>query len=86
MAFGHRPDNPAGEALNAILPRRNGGAKHHRALPHREVSAAVETIRASRAGMAVKLAFEFLILTAARRSPARRMDRAARRGPFPQPG
>lgn len=71
MALGHRADNPAGDALNA--PKRNSGAKqHHRALPHREVAAAVEAVRASRAGTAVKLAVEFLILTAARSGAVRR--------------
>ena len=35
-------------------------------LPHRHVAAAVETVRASDAADAVKLAFEFLVLTAAR--------------------
>ena len=71
VALGHRLDNPASEALNAILPRNGGAKRHHRALPYREVAAAVETIRASRAGMAVKLAFEFLILTAARSGEVR---------------
>ncbi len=37
-----------------------------RALPHRDVAAAISTVQASNAAEAVKLAFEFLILTAAR--------------------
>ena len=37
-----------------------------RALPHREVAAAIETVRGSTALPAAKLAFEFLVLTAAR--------------------
>ena len=72
VAEGHRSDNPAGEAIGAALPRYNGRAKrHHRALPHCEVAAAIEAVRSSRAGIAVKLAFEFLILTAARSGEVR---------------
>ena len=67
VAQGYRGDNPAGDAIGAALPRHNGKTKrHHRALPHGEVAVAIETVRNSRAGIAVKLAFEFLILTAAR--------------------
>ena len=36
------------------------------ALPHREVAAVIRTLRASAAVPAAKLAFEFLVLTAAR--------------------
>ena len=72
VAQGYRADNPAGDAIGAALPRHNGKSKqHHRALPHGEVAAAIETVRGSGAGIAVKLAFEFLILTAARSSEVR---------------
>ena len=72
VAQGYRADNPAGDAIGAALPKHNGKAKHHhRALPHNEVAAAVETVRGSGAGIAVKLAFEFLILTAARSGEVR---------------
>ena len=37
-----------------------------RALPHREVAAAIRTARASTVPLAARLAFEFLVLTAAR--------------------
>ena len=37
-----------------------------RAVPHRDVAAAVATVRASDVTDAVKLVFEFLVLTAAR--------------------
>ena len=40
--------------------------RHIPALPHRDVAAAVATVRASHGAEAVKLAFEFLMLTAAR--------------------
>ena len=72
VAQGYRADNPAGDAIGAALPRHNGKSKHHhRALPHGEVAAAIETVRNSGAGIAVKLAFEFLILTAARSGEVR---------------
>ena len=40
--------------------------QHMRALPHREVAAAIRTARESTVLLAVRLAFEFLVLTAAR--------------------
>ena len=40
--------------------------QHMRALPHREVAAAIRTARESTVPPAVRLAFEFLVLTAAR--------------------
>ena len=42
-----------------------------RALPHKDVAAAVETVRASDAAPVVKLAFEFLVLTAVRSGDVR---------------
>ena len=40
--------------------------RHMRALPHREVASALAKVRASDAMPVAKLAFEFLVLTAAR--------------------
>ena len=72
VAQGYRADNPAGDAIGQALPRHNGnGRRHHRALPHGEVAAAIAAVRASGAGVATKLAFEFLILTAARSGEVR---------------
>ena len=45
--------------------------QHMRALPHAEVAAAIETVWASHATTAVKLAFEFLVLTAVRSGEVR---------------
>ena len=74
VAQGFRQDNPAGDAIGAALPKQNGKAKrHHRALPHGEVASAIEAVRASGSSAAVKLAFEFLILTAARSGEVRHM-------------
>ena len=45
--------------------------RHLRALPHGEVAGAIQAVRASRASAPVKLAFEFLVLTAARSGEVR---------------
>ena len=71
VAQGYREDNPAGEAIGAALPKSGGKAEHSKALPHDEVGAALDVIRASNAWPATRLAFEFLTLTAARSGEAR---------------
>ena len=45
--------------------------RHMRALPHRDVVTAVETVRASSSAPAVKLGFKFLVVTAARSGEVR---------------
>ena len=47
VAQGYRPDNPAGDAIGAALPKNGAAKKHHRALPHSEVAEAIGTVRAS---------------------------------------
>ena len=64
IAQGYRGDNPAGEALAAVLPRNGVARRHQRALPHGDVAAALARVHASEAWPATKLAFEFLVLTA----------------------
>ena len=71
VAQGHREDNPAGDAIGAALPKSSGPAKHFRAIPHGEVADAIAKVRDSGAGIATKLAIEFLILTAARSGEVR---------------
>ena len=71
VAQGHREDNPAGDAIGAALPKSSGPAKHFRAVPHGEVADAIAKVRDSGAGIATKLAIEFLILTAARSGEVR---------------
>lgn len=69
---GYRIDNPAGDALNAVLPRNgngngNGnGTKHMQALPYKDVASAITAVRDSAKHDSAKLAFEFLVLTAVR--------------------
>ena len=67
-----RNDNPCSrvEPVLGPGPQRNI-VQHMRALPHREVAAAVATVRASREQPAVRLAFEFLVLTASRSGEVR---------------
>ena len=64
--MGHRPDNPAGDALGQALGRQQTIVQHMRALPHGAVADALATVRASQASVTTKDAFEFLVLTAAR--------------------
>ena len=71
VAQGYRQDNPAGEAITAALPKRPNHVRHMPALPYREVAAAIRAVHASRAWLGTKLAFEFLVLTAARSGEVR---------------
>ena len=73
VADGYRLDNPAGDALTAALPKGGRKQRHQRALAHGEVAAAIETVRRSSAQTSTKLAFEFLVLTAARSGEVRLM-------------
>ena len=65
IAMNLRSDNPC-DRLGPVLGKQNEAVRHMRALPHRDVAAAVAAVRASNAPEGVKLAFEFLVLTAAR--------------------
>ena len=65
IAMEFRTDNPCDRVVPVLGPQ-NEIVEHMRALPHREVGAAIQTVRASSAAEIVKLAFEFLVLTAAR--------------------
>ena len=66
IAQGYRSDNPAGDAVTAALPKRPRVIRHFPALPHGEVGAALAGVRVSQAWTGTKLAFELLVLTAAR--------------------
>ena len=73
VADGHRLDNPAGDPLTAALSKGGQMQRHERALPHREVAAALKTVRRSNAQTSTKLAVECLVLTAARSGEVRLM-------------
>ena len=65
VAMDLRPDNPCNRIGPALGAQDKGGAVL-RALPHGEVAGAIEAVRESDARPVVKLAFEFLALTATR--------------------
>ena len=71
IAQGYRADNPAGDAIAAALPRTGAQKTHHRALPHHLVGDAIAAVQDSDAWPATKLAFEYLVLTAARSGEVR---------------
>ena len=71
VALDMRNDNPCDRVLPVLGPQ-NDIVEHRQALPHKEVAVAVETVRSSgKAAPMVKLAFEFLVLTAARSGEVR---------------
>ena len=71
QAHGHIENNPAGEMIGGALPKLPAVKAHLRALPYQDVPAALETIGQAGAGLSVKLAFRFLVLTAARAGEVR---------------
>ena len=70
-AHGFVDSNPAGEAIDGALPTMPAVKRHFRALPYGEVAGALEAVESTRAVLASKLCFRFLILTAARSGEAR---------------
>ena len=71
IAMDLRNDNPCDRVLPVLGPQ-NDIVTHRQALPHRDVAAAIETVRGSKSAQpAVRLAFEFLVLTAARSGEVR---------------
>ena len=70
VAMGYRATNPCGR-VDLVLGRQQHLVRHMPALPHREVAGAVAAVRGSGARPVVKLAFEFLVLTAGRSGEVR---------------
>ena len=72
-AIGHGliETNWAGEAISGALARMPAVKAHLRALPYQDVAAALDTVEASRAGLAAKLALRLVVLTAARSGEVR---------------
>ena len=71
VAMEHRIDN-ACERIGSVLGPQRDVVQHMRALPHREVAGVIRTARGS---TAVRLAFEFLVLTAVRWGEWTKIDR-----------
>ncbi|MBE3111611.1 MAG: site-specific integrase [Acidobacteria bacterium] len=60
-------DNPT-EGLAKVLPKHRGEPKHHAALPYQAVPTFLGVLRTADTSESIRLAFELLILTAARTS------------------
>ena len=65
VAMDWRTDNPCDRILPVLGPQHDV-VTHRKALPHGEVAAAIAKVRAAKPGKVDTLAFEFLVLTAAR--------------------
>ena len=63
---GYVEHNVAGEVIDGAFVARPKVKEHLRALPYKEVAMALQTVESSTARLQVKLAFRFLVLTAAR--------------------
>ena len=71
IALDMRNDNPCDRVV-PVLGAQNDIVTHRQALPHKDVAAAIATVRDSKSAQpAVRLAFEFLVLTAARSGEVR---------------
>ncbi len=71
---GYRVDNPADSALNSILRKVKHVPENHKALNYSEVAAAIAKVKFGYAMRVTALAFEFLVLTAARSGEVRFAD------------
>ena len=70
VAMGYRADNPC-DRIGPVLGPQQDLVQHMQALRHQEVASAIRTVQGTGATRAVKLAFEFLVLTAARSGEVR---------------
>ena len=71
QAHGFVDFNAAGEAIEGALPRMPAVKAHFRALPYAEIPEALDIVQSSGASRVAKLAFTFLIFTAARSGEVR---------------
>jgi transposase-like protein len=71
VAQGYRIDNPATRSITKVLPKMPRTKQHHPALHYSAVPQALEKVRQLTADTVTKLAFEFLVLTAARSGEVR---------------
>ena len=71
QAHGYVDRNVAGEAIDGALPAMPAVKAHHRALPYRDVCAALHKVRSCNASASARLCLEFLVLTATRSGEAR---------------
>ena len=71
MSYEWMEENPAGEAINAALPKTRAIKSHFRALPYQQVADALRTVDAGPSCDAVKRCLQFVVLTVARSGEAR---------------
>ena len=71
QAHGHIEHNIAGEIIDGALPAQPAVREHLRALPYRDVAAALATVESSRASLPAKLCLWFTDLTSARSGETR---------------
>ncbi len=79
VAMEYRLDNPC-DRIGPVLGSQKDVTEHMQAVPHREAVAVIQTVQASAAVPAARLAFEFLVLTAARWGEVRWAEGQARTG------
>ncbi len=65
-AAGYRVGETPVTGLAQVLPKQLKGKRHFAALPYQDICGFIEDLRSSKTDRSTKLAFEFLILTAAR--------------------
>ena len=74
VQHGYCSYNPVSKALLTALPKVNREPNHHPALHYSEVGCALAKVRESTSCLLTKLAFEFLVLTAARSGEVRKAN------------
>ena len=71
VAQGWREDNPA-ESISRALPKHDASkVQNRKSVPYGDITDVLAKVQASGAGVSTKLAFEFLVLTAARSGEVR---------------
>ena len=71
IANNYRLDNPAGDAIEAVLPKTSRTQAHHKALHYTAVPAALRAVQAAKVTESSKLCLAFQVLTASRLGEAR---------------
>ncbi|MDD9989176.1 MAG: site-specific integrase, partial [Spirochaetaceae bacterium] len=71
IAQRYRTDDPSRDIDTALPGRNRARPQHHKALPYSEVAESIRTIRQLVKDRSVRLAFEFMVLTAARTGEVR---------------
>ncbi len=71
IARGFRSDNPASAVQQALVPHDRSKVKRMKALPPDKVASAIIAVRASRATLSTKLAFQLLVHSACRSGEVR---------------